>query len=161
MIDCITDSRIVIRRMFEYDIDAVLSIEKECFTVPWSRDAFLTEIRENKCARYLVLTVNEVIVAYAGVWLVINEGHITNIAVTEKMRGNGYGERILRELIQVCVDSGISWMTLEVRRSNKTAQNLYRKLKFEQVGYRKGYYSDNNEDALVMTLDSINMPVNS
>lgn len=144
-----------VRPMTVADLDAVLEIEHHCFAIPWSRESFRMEIEENRCARYIVLTEDGRPVAYAGVWLVIDEGHITNIATHPDFRGRGYGERVTRELMRVCSDIGISWMTLEVRRSNIVAQNLYRKLGFVDVGYRKRYYEDNNEDALIMINEDI------
>lgn len=137
------------------NVDAVYEIEKHSFSVPWSYEAFVRET-ENQAARYTVLLEDGVPVAYAGVWFVINEGHITNVAVHKDHRGKGYGEMVLKALIQLSADSGMAFMDLEVRRSNTVAQNLYHKLGFIDVGYRRRYYADNNEDALVMVLT--NMP---
>ena len=137
------------------DVDAVHAIEEACFAVPWSRDAFVREVTENKCARYVVLREDGVPVAYAGTWLVMDEGHITNIAVRGDRRGLGYGEMVTRGLIQLAADTGVTWMTLEVRRSNAAAIGMYRKLGFVEVGYRKRYYADNGEDALVMVLEDM------
>ena len=138
------------------NVDAVYEIEKNSFATPWSYDAFVREATENQAARYTVLLEDGVPVAYAGVWFVMDEGHITNVAVDQAHRGKGYGEMVLKALIQLAADSGMSFMELEVRRSNVVAQNLYHKLGFIDVGYRKRYYADNNEDALLMVL--INMP---
>lgn len=140
------------------DIDAVERIEQASFAIPWSRASLEKEVTENACARYVVLREAGEAIAYAGVWFVLDEGHITNIAVRPDRRGMGYGERVTRALIQLAADSGMTWMTLEVRRSNIVAQNLYRKLGFEDVGYRKCYYADTGEDALVMCLEQKNMP---
>ena len=138
------------------NVDAVYEIEKSSFAVPWSYEAFVREATENQAARYTVLLEDGVPVAYAGVWFVLDEGHITNVAVAKEHRGKGYGKMVLKALIQLAADSGMSFMELEVRRSNTVAQNLYHALGFIDVGYRKRYYSDNNEDALVMVLT--NMP---
>jgi len=137
------------------DVEAVHAIELQCFAIPWSRESFLREVTENVCARYLVLREDGVPVAYAGMWFVLDEAHVTNIAVRPDRRGLGYGEEITRALIQLAADSGMSWMTLECRRSNAVAQSLYRKLGFVDVGYRKRYYEDNNEDALIMALERL------
>lgn len=137
------------------DVEAVHEIEKACFAIPWSRESFLQEVTENACARYLVLFEGDVPVAYAGMWLVLNEAHVTNIAVRPDRRGLGYGEKITRALIQLAADSGMTWMTLECRKSNLVAQNLYRKLGFADVGFRKNYYADNREDALIMELNAL------
>ena len=138
------------------DVDAIHAIEEASFSLPWSREAFVKEVTENACARYVVLLEDGVPVGYAGVWFILDEGHITNIAIRPDRRGLGYGERVTRALIQLAADSGMSFLTLECRRSNATAQNLYHKLGFVDVGYRKRYYADTGEDALVMCLE--NMP---
>ena len=136
------------------DVDAVAAIEAATFRTPWSKESFYREVTDNACARYIVLREDGVAVAYAGVWFVLDEGHITNIAVREDRRGMGYGERVTRAMIQLAADSGMSWMTLEVRRSNAAAQALYHKLGFIDVGYRKRYY-ENTEDALIMALEQL------
>ena len=136
------------------DVEAVHAIEVACFKTPWSRDSFYREVTENECARYVVLREDGVAMAYAGVWFVLDEGHITNIAVHPDRRGIGYGERVTRAMIQLAADSGMNWMTLEVRRSNTPAINLYHKLGFIDVGYRKRYY-ENTEDALIMALEHL------
>ena len=130
------------------------AIEEACFKTPWSKASFYREVTENACARYVVLREDGVAVAYAGVWFVLDEGHITNIAVHPDRRGRGYGEQVTRAMIQLAADSGMNWMTLEVRRSNVVAQNLYHKLGFIDVGYRKRYY-ENSEDALIMALEKL------
>ena len=140
------------------DVDAVWEIEKQSFAIPWSRDAFVTEVTENKCARYLVVREDGVPVAYAGMWLVLDEAHVTNIAVRSDMRGRGLGEVVARALMQLAADTGIRYMTLEVRRTNLVAQSLYKKLGFVEVGFRKRYYADNNEDALVMVCEDLPEP---
>ncbi len=137
--------------MTEQDIDQVHAIEEACFQTPWSRQSLLDELK-NACARYVVLREDDMVVAYAGVWFILDEGHITNIAVHPDKRRMGYGERVCREMIQLAANSGMNWMTLEVRRSNKAAQELYHKLGFIDVGYRKRYY-ENTEDALIMALE--------
>lgn len=134
------------------DVDAVHEIECACFKTPWSRDSFIHEITENQCARYVVVREDGRAIAYAGVWFILDEGHITNIAVHPDKRGMGYGEMVTRAMIQLAADSGMSVMTLEVRRSNEIAQKLYHKMGFIDVGYRKKYY-ENTEDALIMFLE--------
>jgi ribosomal-protein-alanine N-acetyltransferase len=137
------------------DVDAVSEIEKQSFAIPWSRDAFVREVTENRCARYLVVREDGVAVAYAGMWLVLDEGHVTNIAVRKDARGRGLGELVARAMMQLAADTGIIYMTLECRRSNLVAQSLYKKLGFVEVGFRKRYYADNNEDALVMACEQL------
>ncbi|MDR0929895.1 MAG: ribosomal protein S18-alanine N-acetyltransferase [Oscillospiraceae bacterium] len=145
----------IVRPMMLGDVEAVDEIEKGCFAVPWTHDAFVREITENKCARYLVAEVNGMVVAYAGMWLVIDEAHITNIAVHQAFRGRGYGELVTRALMRLAADTGMVFMTLEVRRSNLVAQSLYRKVGFYDVGFRKRYYEDNQEDALIMACEEL------
>jgi len=150
-------SEITLSLMTEADVDAIYAIEVACFKTPWTRESILREVTENECARYMVLREDGEPIAYAGVWFVLDEGHITNIAVRPDRRRLGYGERVTRAMIQLAADSGMNWMTLEVRRSNKAAQELYHKLGFIDVGYRKRYY-ENTEDALVMALEHLPEP---
>ncbi len=146
---------IEIALMREADVEAVHAIEVQCFAIPWSRESFLREVTQNQCARYIVLREDGACVAYAGMWFVLDEAHVTNIAVRPDRRGLGYGKAITQALIQLAADSGMTWMTLECRRSNAVAQALYRKLGFTEVGFRKRYYADNNEDALIMALEQL------
>lgn len=141
---------LVIRSIEEDDVDQIAEIEKECFATPWPREAFLTEIRENKLARYIVAEVDGKLAGYGGMWLIINEAHITNIAVKKEYRGLGIGNRIVESLIYYCTAHNIERMTLEVRKSNIVAQNLYKKYGFVEYGIRPSYYADNNEDAVIM-----------
>ena len=141
---------IIIREMLEKDIDDIVEIEKEAFTTPWSKEAFTTEINENNLAYYVVAEVDGKAVAYGGIWLIINEGHITNIAVKEEYKGNGLGNKIVEGLIYHCVKLGIDNMTLEVRRSNEVAISLYEKYGFVDCGIRPNYYTDDGEDAIIM-----------
>lgn len=109
----------------------------------------------NACARYLVAELDGSIIGFAGVWVVIDEGHITNIAIKEEYRGRGYGKQLTAALIQYAANLGVVYMTLEVRRSNLTAQHVYASMGFIQVGVRKKYYEDNGEDALFMVCDKL------
>ena len=136
------------------DVDAVCAIEEATFARPWSRASIENELT-NSCARYVVLRRGGENVGYAGMWLVIDEAHVTNVAIRKDLRGQGLGEKLMRALIQLAADSGMIWMTLEVRRSNAAAQGLYRKLGFVDVGWRKRYYEDNGEDALLMGLEHL------
>lgn len=138
-----------IRPMEERDAEQLAEIEKEAFTSPWSQQAFLNEVRENKLARYLVVEDQGKILGYAGMWLIINEAHITNIAVREEYRGRGIGNLLVQGLISLAMLMEIEAMTLEVRVSNKIAQDLYKKHGFIESGIRPKYY-DNKEDALIM-----------
>lgn len=145
----------VVRRMTLEDVDAVHAIEAVTFAMPWSRGSFEDELTENPCARYLVVEAQGEIIAYAGAWLVLDECHITNIAVKSGHRGQGYGRLVTQALIQYASNLGASYATLEVRRSNLTAQSLYKSLGFLPVGCRKRYYEDNGEDALLMAYTAL------
>lgn len=144
---------LTIRRMTLQDIDGVMQVELVAFTAPWSRQAFMTELVDNQFARYIVAEYRGRIIGYAGVWMIVDEGHVTNIAVHPEFRGLHLGERIFTSLMSICLAQGGIRMTLEVRVSNHVAQKLYRKLGFVSVGVRKGYYTDNQEDALIMWVD--------
>lgn len=138
------------RRMTLQDIDGVLIVEHRAFTAPWSRQAFLTELADNQFAHYFVAEYQGRIVGYAGIWLIVDEGHVTNIAVDPAFQGHHLGEALLKQLLALCMSRYIPRITLEVRVTNEIAQNLYRKYGFVGVGVRKGYYTDNGEDALIM-----------
>ncbi|WP_273854121.1 ribosomal protein S18-alanine N-acetyltransferase [Guptibacillus spartinae] len=138
------------RSMTIEDIEAVMRIEHATFPTPWSRSAFYNEIVINHFATYLLLEVGEEIAGYCGVWVIIDEAHITNIALHPDYRGMKLGEALLKKAIHFVKSRGAVKMTLEVRVSNLVAQNLYRKFGFEEGGIRKNYYTDNQEDALVM-----------
>ncbi|MED1863857.1 ribosomal protein S18-alanine N-acetyltransferase [Fictibacillus nanhaiensis] len=135
------------------DIDDILGIEQASFAVPWSREAFYREIVENQFAQYLVIEDSFQPVGYCGIWLVMDEAHVTNIAILPSYRGRKLGEMLMREAIKLAKMHGAVSMTLEARVSNHVAQNLYKKLGFEAGGIRKNYYSDNGEDALVMWVE--------
>ena len=144
----------MIRPIREEDVSQIHEIEKACFAMPWSEESILHDVKENVVARWLVLDDGEGnVLAYAGMWFVLDEGHITNIAVRKDYRGQGIGRLLTAGLMQYAANLGVTYMTLEVRRSNETAQNLYRSLGFIQVGVRKKYYEDNGEDALFMVCD--------
>ena len=132
------------------DIDAVLNIEHQSFTTPWSRESFYNELTNNQFAVYIVLEEDDQVVGYCGVWVVIDEAHITNIAILPEYRGRKWGEALLKKLVETSKKLGAIKITLEVRVSNLVAQALYRKLGFEDGAIRKRYYTDNQEDALVM-----------
>jgi ribosomal-protein-alanine N-acetyltransferase len=141
---------VLILPMTPEDVDAIVEIEKLSFSTPWSRSALLGELRYPRQAVYLVARVKGRIVGYVGMWTVANEGHITNIAVHPDYRGQGVGTRLLSFLIAVAESREIDALTLEVRLSNIRARRLYERMGFVASGIRTGYYSDNNEDAVIM-----------
>lgn len=140
----------VFRYMREEDIDQILEVEQASFTLPWSREAFYNELRTNRFAVYLVLEEKEKILGYCGAWIVIDEAHVTNVAILPDYRGRKLGEAMMQKMMSVAREMGARSMTLEVRVTNHVAQSLYRKLGFQDGGIRKNYYSDNQEDGLVM-----------
>ena len=133
----------------------VLDIERRSYPTPWSERAFLSELTQNAYARYVVTLRGQRVVAYAGMWLILDEAHVTNIAVHPTERGHGLGDALLTELERRAEAGGCRRMTLEVRPSNAVAQALYVKHGFVARGRRPGYYSDTHEDAIVMWKDEL------
>nr|WP_286184001.1 ribosomal protein S18-alanine N-acetyltransferase [Clostridium sp. CCUG 7971] len=146
------ENNLVIEMMTSKDIDGVFEVEKNCFEHYWSKDAFSKELK-NDVARYLVAKIDGKVVGYVGIWFVMDEGHITNVAVHSDYRGRKIGDELVKELVKLCKENNIVSMTLEVRVSNIVAQNLYKKYGFKLAGIRKEYYSDNKEDAMIMWND--------
>ena len=144
---------VIYRRMTAADVDQVVAIEEASFAIPWSRDSFLREMEKNVAARYLVAEKEGRVIGYAGAWVILDESHITNIAVAPPERGRGYGRGLVRVLLQYLSNLGASYATLEVRVSNERAQHLYEQAGFQRVGKRKRYYEDNREDAWLMVCD--------
>lgn len=131
-------------------LDEVLAIERASFPTPWSKYAFLGEIRDNRFAHYYVGLYNGRVAAYGGMWVILDEAHITNIAVSPEHRSLKLGKAMLITLMQKAAYLGADKITLEVRPSNYIAQSLYRSLGFVPTGVRKGYYTDTQEDAIIM-----------
>ena len=131
-------------------IDDIVEIEKLSFKTPWTKEAFISELTRNKCAKYRAVFSNEKVVGYGGMWIMIDEAHVTNIAIHPEFRGIGLGNLIMEDLLNVARNNGARSMTLEVRTGNLTALNLYKKFGFLEVARRKGYYQDTGEDAIIM-----------
>ncbi|QAY66887.1 ribosomal protein S18-alanine N-acetyltransferase [Paenibacillus protaetiae] len=144
------ERNVLFRPMVLADIPAVEEIEQEAFATPWTSDAFTNELTNNMFAKYIVMESGGELIGYGGMWVIVDEAHVTNVAIRSDCRGQGFGRLLMSELQHKAVFYGAERMTLEVRVSNTVAQNLYRKLGFEPSGVRPGYYSDNNEDALIM-----------
>src|ERR1700733_1353962 len=132
------------------DTTAVPRIEGLSFTTSWPANAFSNELRDNKLAHYFIGRLDGQVVAYGGIWVILEDSHVTTIAVHPDYRGLKLGEEMLLKLLDEAIALGASWITLEVRESNDVAQKLYRKYGFTTVSPRRGYYSDNGENALVM-----------
>src|SRR3954462_1240529 len=146
---------LVIEDMGIDDIDAVQVVERASFAVPWPANAFRHELTQNKNAYYLVAKEGDHIVGYAGLWLSLDEAHITTFAVLPEYRRRKIGERMLVAVFDRAGKLGAEWLTLEVRASNIGAQKLYEKYGFRPAGVRRRYYSDNNEDAIIMWTDRL------
>ena len=141
----------IIRAIREEDVRQIHEIETLCFATPWSEESILHDVKENVVARWLVMDDGEGrVLAYAGMWFVLDEAHVCNVVVHPECRRLGYGRLIMDALMNLAMENSMSMMTLEVRRSNLPAQNLYHACGFLDVGYRKRYYEDNKEDALIM-----------
>jgi ribosomal-protein-alanine N-acetyltransferase len=142
---------IVVDRMTVDDLTQVQEIERESFTTPWPPHAYRSELESNRLAHYLVARYGDRVVGFAGVWLMVDEAHVTTFAVRRSWRRQGVGERLLIALLELAEARGASEATLEVRPSNRPARLLYEKYGFGLVGVRPRYYTDDNEDALIMT----------
>ncbi|CQR47441.1 Amino-acid acetyltransferase [Paraliobacillus sp. PM-2] len=143
-------SEISIRKMTINDIDQVRKIEKESFSIPWTEDIYQKELTQNSYANYYVIEKDKQIIGFCGLWIVIDEAQITNIAISPRYRGLGYGSSLFQYIINQAILAGSVRLSLEVRLSNLVAQKLYRKFGLKPAGIRKNYYTDNNEDAMVM-----------
>ena len=141
---------VVLRLSEEKDIHEMAELDKICFRVPWSEVSFESEIKENDRALYVTAEADGKVVGYAGLWVIFDEGHITNVAVHPDFRGKGLGREIVEFLIAEGEKEGVTSQTLEVRPSNMPALALYGRLGFTEEGRRKGYYEDNGEDAIIM-----------
>jgi len=136
------------------DVRAVMRIESLSFSTSWPTSAFQSELHDNKLAHYFVGREGHgpdaEVVAYGGIWVILDDAHITTIAVHPERRGRRYGEQLLVHMLHESIARGASWITLEARESNEIAHNLYRKYGFATIATRRAYYSDNGENAVVM-----------
>ncbi|WP_259343723.1 ribosomal protein S18-alanine N-acetyltransferase [Oceanobacillus picturae] len=143
-------SEITIRKMEIADVDQVMEVERVSFTTPWTTDIFYQEIVDNQYAYYYVIEWNGRIVGYVGTWVVLEDAQVTNIAIMPELRGNKLGEKLFQYMLLQVKLIGTTRLSLEVRESNIPAQKLYRKFGLVPGGIRKNYYTDNQEDAIVM-----------
>jgi len=150
--------RIVVEAMTVDDLPAVHAIERASFSVPWPDDAYRNELLTNRLASYVVARAGVEIVGFGGLWVMVDEAHVTTFAVDPRWRRRGIGEWMLLGLLDRAVERGAREATLEVRLSNMPARRLYEKYGFRPVGIRPRYYSDNGEDALIMTTDPLASP---
>jgi ribosomal-protein-alanine N-acetyltransferase len=150
--------RVVVEPMRLDDVTAVHEIERLSFRTPWPAYAFEQELRGNRLARYLVARASEHVVGFAGIWMMVDEAHITTFGVHPDWRRQGIGRQLLLNLSELSIAIGAQRMTLEVRESNVVAQALYRAFGFDIAGRRRSYYTDDGEDALVMTTPDLTEP---
>ena len=138
------------------DLGAVCAMERMCFTTPWSKALFEEELRNPQTCFWRVLeAAPKGVIAYGGFWRAVDEAHFTNIAVHPQQRGLGFGRRLLQALLDEAKAQGCLRATLEVRPSNQEALGLYQSIGFEVAALRPRYYSDNNEDAMILWKNSL------
>jgi ribosomal-protein-alanine N-acetyltransferase len=165
--------QLAIELMRESDVNTVQEIEREIFATPWPRNAYYRELASRASAHYVVLRqegmdapvresrtpdFDATIIGYGGMWRMYDEAHITTIGVRRDLQHHGYGRILFAGLVQAAYDMGAKWVTLEVRTTNDNAMHMYEGFGFKVIGRRKGYYTDNGEDAIVMWSDSIHSP---
>ncbi len=168
--------QLALELMREADVNTVQEIEREIFATPWPRNAYYRELASRASAHYVVLRQDGVderaerpagfrtadfdptIIGYGGMWRMYDEAHVTTIGVRHDLQHRGYGRIIFAGLVQAAYDMGAKWVTLEVRTTNENAMKMYEAFGFKVIGRRKGYYTDNGEDAIVMWSDSIHSP---
>lgn len=138
-----------IKYMAAEHVDGIMEIERDSFAIPWTRKSVEDELK-NKLAIYVVAMENDKVIGYGGMWHVVTEGHITNVAVHRDYRQKGVGDAIIKRMIEIAEEKEMIGLTLEVRKSNKAALGLYTKNGFKLDGIRKEYYEDNKEDAYIM-----------
>lgn len=149
-------SEIFIDSMTKDDIENVVKIEEEAYGKHhWAKSSFYDEMSNNLAKYYTAKTSDGELVGYAGTWHIIDEAHLTTIAVKKSYLRNHIGEAIVQKVIEDCYKDNVKYLTLEVRVSNEPAIKLYEKYGFQSLGTRKGYYQDNNEDALIMWTENI------
>ena len=149
-------SDIIISPMTQDDIEDITKIEAEAYGKHhWAKSSFYDEMSNNLAKYYVAKTSSGETVGYAGTWHIIDEGHITTFAVKKEYLRNHIGDAIMQKIIEDCYKDNIKYLTLEVRVSNIPAIKLYEKYGFQSLGTRKGYYQDNNEDALIMWTENI------
>lgn len=143
------------------DLPEVVEIERLSFSAPWPAYAFEHELTANRLARYVVARLDDRVVGFAGIWLMVDEAHITTFGVHPDTRRSGVGRQLLLRLFDLALELGATRMTLEVRVSNTAAQALYASLGFRVAGRRPAYYSDDREDAFIMTTPELATPAMS
>jgi [ribosomal protein S18]-alanine N-acetyltransferase len=142
-----------IRRMVEADVPAVHEIDRLSFTLPWPERSFRFEVTSNPVSRCWVVEVDGRVAGMAVVWMIVDEAHVATIATHPDFRRQGLGEKLLIHALRFAMNEGAVSSLLEVRASNEAAQSMYRRFGYVEDGRRPRYYKDNNEDAILMSLD--------
>lgn len=145
-----------IRKMTVEDIPVVVQLDQMSFSLPWPERSFRFELTDNPASRCWVAEVDERVVGMVVAWLMVDETHIATIATHPDSRRQGIASKLLLHSLLYTMDEGAQTSFLEVRESNLAAQEMYRKFGYEAMGRRKHYYRDNNEDAILMILRSLN-----
>jgi ribosomal-protein-alanine N-acetyltransferase len=146
-----------IRKMALEDIDQVLAIDEASFSMPWPARSFHFEVTNNPASRSWVAEIEGQVVGMVVAWMIVDEIHIATIATHNDFRRQGIGEKLLIHTLKSAKEEGALTSFLEVRESNRFALQMYNKFGYVEVGRRRHYYKDNNEDAILMSLDSINV----
>ncbi|MBR5430257.1 MAG: ribosomal protein S18-alanine N-acetyltransferase [Firmicutes bacterium] len=147
-----------VRQLTVDDLDELLRLEEACFSSPWSRESYRRELTENNLAHYWGVFAGGELIGFAGYWLILDEGHITNVAVAPDRRNQGVGRFLVQGVINGCLAGGGRFLTLEVRASNAPALHLYEKMGFVSSGVRPKYYDDPKEDAVIMWKELCSSP---
>jgi ribosomal-protein-alanine N-acetyltransferase len=147
-----------IKAMRMADIDAVAEVERRCYTLTWNPNAYVTELGNSNAYYAVAKRSDGRTVGYGGIWVIIDELHVTTLAVDPLFRGHKLGERLLNAMMDEGIRRGALRATLEVRQSNVVAQSLYHKYGFQDVAQRRAYYSDNGENAIIMWAEDLTSP---
>ena len=147
--------QLLLRPMEPGDVDAVLAVESLAFAGGWPATAFQSELSQNRMARYLVLHEGSEVAGFGGLWLMLDEAHVVTVAVRPERRRRGLGSLIVHGLVRLAEDHRMEVATLECRVSNLAARTLYARYGFYEVGLRRKYYADNQEDAVIMTTEAL------
>jgi [ribosomal protein S18]-alanine N-acetyltransferase len=149
--------KLIIRKMTLDDVSAVVELDQKSFSLPWPERSFRFELTDNPASRCWVAELDGEIVGMIVVWLLVDEAHVATIATHPDFRRNGIAKRLLSHALRRLIDEGARSSFLEVRESNLAAQEMYRKFGYEETGRRRRYYKDNDEDAILMNLGSLNV----
>ena len=149
--------KLTIRNMTVEDVPAVVDLDQKSFSLPWPERSFRFEITDNPVSRCWVAELDGKVVGMIVVWLIVDEAHVATLATHPEFRRQGIGQRLLSHALRDLIQEGARRSFLEVRESNLAAQEMYRKFGYEETGRRRRYYRDNDEDAILMNLDSLSV----